>query len=225
MTKTFSKDTLLSIDGFIYLVDREAELPPKNSWIVNTENPDLPTVYKATGLWGKYATRHLIIATNNPSLEGVAKIGELGSIGQYEEVMNKWVGETLFGINKCRNDKEGMRALISSLWGIAYGEGYKAASSKKEYTEDNMLAFAKEFQARYAMEQVGSPEAIIYEFTNTLKPVPIFVEIEYEYEFKNTPDQQQWQEMEHSEKMEYAVVTVPKLKDGYVIIKEVRYDT
>jgi hypothetical protein len=217
MTKIFSKDTLLSIDGFIYLVDktlnhREGVCVCLDEIRSNAEHGvELgdkmyvdPIVYKSDNCGGCVR----IMATNNPSLEGVAKILEL------EEVWDK-DRQIAFSRLTLRDWKDAAIDTGSAM--KLFNAGYKAASSKKKYTEDEMRSAFKAGKRRKNWELTIKDERLeskdTEEYIQSLKPSPISIEIEMLEWEKSSPD-----------KEDYEKVYLPKLKDGYVIIKEVKYE-
>lgn len=229
MTKIFSKpDTLLSIDGFIYLVDktlnhREGVCVCLDEIRSNTEHGVKlgdkmyvdPIVYKSDNCGGCVR----IIATNNPSIEGVAKI-------ELPDEVEELAHNTVKASQNINTKREYQIAFT------AWYDGYKAASSKKKYTEDEAemafkegynLCLSKHFHlldGKIHPDEVPfeTPAMDFEEYSQSLKPIPISIEIEVEtiIDWENYVSIGM-KAASHKEKQQ------PKLKDGYVIIKEVKY--
>lgn len=195
---------IIHLNNYMYVVDKKAKIA-KGEWYI-FQFKDTTQLYNEANEQSEYYFK--VIASTDPSLG-------LSLLPQIEEaefsIVDKLV--KMFPSQPLSGDK---------IAGFILG--YKAAKAKK-YTEENMRNAIKMAKQCVAYSEAANgkewTEVEFYheedEIIKSFNPLPIAVEVEMEYEFKNTPDQQQWQEMSHSEKMEYAVPTVPKVDKNNII--------
>lgn len=200
MQKISNKYPAIYLDGFVYLVDKN-NIKPK-SWFFNVFSDNKRTLFQNTSaitmthdtLEG-YVLEN-IVATNDPSLEGVPKIGELST--------NKTAFELFAQL------KENMSAEKFS----GYLEGYKSASKKKWSDEDMMRAIHYVANDKYynnaLYHTTDYVNKVLQSLTPKIKEIELAVEEYDESKYiKGSPTN-------------YSFL---KLDDkGYVIIKNIVYE-
>lgn len=141
-----------------------------------------------------------IWATTDPNLSDIPKIPEL------KEDIDTLAHNAAIGSGYELHD------IVKNAW----ARGYKAAS--KKYTEEDIrkaivrgasfgFEFVKGTKTGLAMELA---EGKVYEIIQSINPVPKEIELEMEDAFEETQGEIRG--------------IYPKLKDGYVIIKSVKYE-
>jgi|SRR5215216_1801118 len=197
MKSIFKEDSIIYLNGFVYLIDKEIELEQNDVYyddltkliLVHSGQvyESMPAIIQSTtGTTTPEGIAWKIVATNNPKLEGVPKLPEFPII-DYKAVC---IDQSKMALQANPKNYE---KILSNLW--------EAASSKKKYNEDDMrkafragtnyggfyqkLAANEDWEAMERMNEIG----IEPDFQKLLQSLtPKIKEIELEVKSYNDPE-------------------------------------
>lgn len=186
------KYDIIHINGFMYAVDKEADLKPDQHWIhpKGAIFPFTDVYYKAFTALKEYGKTGVIVATNDPSLN-------LPLLPAVEE-------DNVFPCILKSNQQKGWKYWFTDKDGLNqhsdffFDEGecrenakrFKAASAK-EFTEEDMVSFLNYYISTVPLNASSTGEnngltkkEVLNKFIQSLRPKPVAVELEMKFTFK-----------------------------------------